>query len=61
MLSNVVHGLVLRSSLIYMPSRNPKLSQDVGIFLELTIDHYPAQVDYEVIDFPAVSVEERKS
>jgi hypothetical protein len=37
-LSNVVHGLFLRSSLIYMPSRNPKLSQDVGILLELAID-----------------------
>jgi hypothetical protein len=37
-LSDVVLGLFSRSSLILLPSRNPKLSQDVGIFLELAID-----------------------
>jgi hypothetical protein len=58
--SNVVFGLFLKS-LIFLPSRNPKLSQDVSIFLELAIDDYPVQVDYEVIVFPAVSVEEFKS
>ena len=47
MLSNVVHGLFLRSSLIYMPSRNPKLSQDVGILLELAIDIYFFCVNHE--------------
>jgi hypothetical protein len=50
-LSNVVHGLFLRSSLIYMPSRNPKLSQDVGILLELAIDVFFLVSITNVVDF----------